>query len=120
MQTQDTYVLKQTEVEDNSLHAQFAEDVKKGLTSSPKSLPHKYFYNAEGSRIFQRIMAIEDYYLTKCEYEILDTKKSAILKDLPAHFDVVDLGAGDGLKTKILLKYFQECFNYFSVKLLFF
>ena len=93
---------------DLDLDSQFAEDVHQGLTSSPKSLPHKYFYNAEGSRIFQKIMGIEDYYLTKCEYEILDTHKAAILSALPSHFDLVDLGAGDGLKTKLLLRYFSD------------
>ncbi|MFN0203745.1 MAG: L-histidine N(alpha)-methyltransferase [Bacteroidia bacterium] len=89
-----------------TLNTQFAEDVKAGLTTFPKSLPSMYFYNGEGSRIFQQIMDLEEYYLTNCEYEILQTQKENILAALPKSFDLVELGAGDGLKTKILLKYF--------------
>lgn len=86
----------------------FGEEVKMGLTAFPKTLPSKYFYNAEGSRIFQQIMDLEEYYLTKCEYEILQAQKAQILACLPLAFDLVELGAGDGLKTKILLHYFLE------------
>ncbi len=88
------------------LHQQFAKDVKEGLTSFPKFLSSKYFYNAEGSRIFQEIMQLEAYYLTNCEYYILNTYKANILNIFPDSFDLLELGAGDGLKTKILLKYF--------------
>lgn len=84
----------------------FGQDVKIGLSSFPKFLSSKYFYNAEGSRIFQQIMELEEYYLTNCEYEILQMQKENILTTLPKSFDLVELGAGDGLKTKILLKYF--------------
>lgn len=106
------------EVNSYKLNTQFAEDVKAGLTALPKSLPSMYFYNAEGSRIFQQIMDLEEYYLTNCEYEILEHQKSAILAALPTSFDLVELGAGDGLKTKILLKYFLEKkldFNYMPI-----
>ncbi len=88
------------------LNVQFAKDVKQGLTSFPKFLSSKYFYNAEGSRLFQQIMELEEYYLTACEYEILTMHKAGILSALPESFDLVELGAGDGLKTKILLKHF--------------
>lgn len=84
----------------------FGQDVKIGLSASPKFLSSKYFYNAEGSRIFQQIMELEEYYVTNCEYEILQMQKENILAALPKSFDLVELGAGDGLKTKILLKYF--------------
>lgn len=84
----------------------FGQDVKIGLSAFPKFLSSKYFYNAEGSRIFQQIMELEEYYVTNCEYEILQMQKENILAALPKSFDLVELGAGDGLKTKILLKYF--------------
>ena len=90
----------------NYLINQFAQDVKIGLSSFPKYLSFKDFYDKEGSRIFQEIMQLADYYPTKCEYEIFSTQKEAILKALPISFDLVELGAGDGLKTKVLLKYF--------------
>lgn len=89
-------------------NTEFGQDVRTGLSSFPKFLSSKYFYNTEGSRIFQQIMELEEYYLTNCEYEILQMQKENILMELPKYFDLVELGAGDGLKTKILLKYFLE------------
>lgn len=85
---------------------QFAEDVDEGLSSSFKNLPSKYFYDDEGSRLFQKIMALPEYYLTNCELEILEKRSNEIHKalDFDTHFNVVELGAGDGSKTIELLK----------------
>ncbi|MFN0217088.1 MAG: L-histidine N(alpha)-methyltransferase [Saprospiraceae bacterium] len=84
----------------------FAQDVANGLTSFPKFLSSKYFYDAAGSQIFQQIMELEEYYLTNCEFEVFQTKKEDILELLPKSFDLIELGAGNGLKTKVLLNYF--------------
>lgn len=89
----------------------FAADVYEGLTNNPKSLMSKYFYDDEGSRIFQKIMRMPEYYPTDCEYEIFDKKADAILKrmsPLNEPFDLIELGAGDGMKTKLLLSHFLE------------
>ncbi|GAA4448891.1 L-histidine N(alpha)-methyltransferase [Nibrella saemangeumensis] len=78
---------------------------------TPKRLSSRFFYDAEGSRLFQEIMHSPEYYLTRSEYEILDTNKDDLLQLFTAGnrpFELVELGAGDGLKTKILLSYFQE------------
>ncbi|MEZ5084158.1 MAG: L-histidine N(alpha)-methyltransferase [Bacteroidales bacterium] len=86
-----------------------AMDVKKGLTSNPKFLNSKYFYDARGSRIFQKIMNMPEYYLTNCEEEFFLTQKQLIYKSFVNNnqpFAIVELGAGDGIKTKILLEYF--------------
>ena len=53
---------------------QFAEDVLRGLSETPKSLSSKYFYDDEGSRLFQEIMKLPEYYLTGCEHEIFSTQ----------------------------------------------
>jgi len=85
---------------------QFKEDVINGLTSFPKHLPSKYIYDEKGDKLFQDIMDMPEYYLTNCEFEILDIHKKE-LSELFAnqgHFDLIELGAGDGKKTKILLK----------------
>ena len=58
----------------------FAKDVLQGLSEQPKRLPSKYFYDAEGDRLFQEIMAMPEYYLTKAEFEILGTHKAALLE----------------------------------------
>ncbi len=87
----------------------FAKDVLSGLAQRPKKLPSKYFYDARGDKLFQDIMNMPEYYLTNCEYEILDTQKSTILHLIGDEaFDLIELGAGDGTKTKLLLEYFLE------------
>lgn len=90
---------------------QFLEDVKSGLTSSPKFLSSKYFYDEAGDKLFQQIMALDEYYLTDCEYEILTTHRATLLDHFVSVcdlFHLVEFGAGDALKTKVLLKYFLD------------
>ena len=57
----------------------FFKDVIRGLQSSPKRLDSKYFYDDRGDDLFQQIMNCEEYYLTKCEMEILKTQSPDIL-----------------------------------------
>ena len=85
----------------------FAHDVLKGLTAKNKYLSSKYFYDNNGSRIFQEIMDMPDYYLTNAEFEILSMQSKQIVKALKfaGPFNIVELGAGDGLKTFKLLEY---------------
>lgn len=87
-----------------------AEDVLEGLSATHKYLSSKYFYDDEGSRLFQKIMALPEYYLTNCEHEILRQKGNEIYRALQfeSHFNVIELGAGDGSKTVDLLKSFLE------------
>jgi dimethylhistidine N-methyltransferase len=100
---------------------QFAEDVRTGLSSNPKYLQSKYFYNEAGDKLFQQIMDVEEYYLTNSEYDIFDRQKSELLKHFSPdgqRFELIEFGAGDGLKTKILIEYFlkQEVdFSYIPV-----
>ncbi len=97
----------------------FARDVFRGLSRSPKSLPSKYFYDAEGSRLFQQITELEEYYLTRCEAEILKTHAAEIAAAvLPGPLRLVELGAGDGQKTGILLEPLLDaglCFEYVPI-----
>jgi L-histidine Nalpha-methyltransferase len=87
----------------------FAADVLQGLSQQPKRLPSKYFYDAEGSRIFQAIMNMPEYYLTDCELEIFQQQQDAILQAIGwERFQVLELGPGDGAKTKVLLRHFLE------------
>lgn len=99
----------------------FAQDVLLGLNSTPKTLPSKYFYDAKGDKLFQQIMALPEYYLTRKEYEVLECQHEQILAEILAldkPFNLVELGAGDGMKTKILLRYLTEKkveFTYYPV-----
>jgi dimethylhistidine N-methyltransferase len=89
----------------------FAQDILEGLSGVVKTLPSKYFYDEQGDKIFQAIMDMPEYYLTKCEFEIFSEQKEAILKEFsPGNepFNLIELGAGDGTKTKILLRYFLD------------
>ena len=85
----------------------FAKDVLKGLTAKNKHLPSKYFYDDNGSRIFQEIMNMPEYYPTNSEFEILSMQSKQIIEALKfsGPFNIVELGAGDGFKTFKLLEY---------------
>lgn len=100
----------------------FAEDVRKGLSSDPKYLLSKYFYDERGDGLFRKIMELDDYYLTNSEFEIFNTCKSEILQLIDPHdklgFQLIEFGAGDGLKTKVLLSHFlneQVNFKYIPI-----
>ena len=87
-----------------------AEDVFEGLSASNKFLSSKYFYDAKGDELFQQIMHLDEYYLTRKELEIFNTHKDEILNAINdgQPFRIIELGAGDGLKTKVLLKHFID------------
>lgn len=90
-------------------HDIFAEDIRKGLSANPKTLSSKYFYDDEGSKLFQQIMDLDEYYPTRTELEIFQTQTAEIFEAFTknsAEFDLVELGAGDGTKTAILTEYF--------------
>jgi L-histidine N-alpha-methyltransferase len=90
-------------------HQEFALDVLLGLSRSPKALPSKYFYDAEGNRLFQKIMELPEYYLTECEFEIFQNHKDRIGELIGSgRFNLVELGAGDGQKTRVLIDHFLE------------
>lgn len=96
-------------MQDQLLLTSFAQDTLTGLSAQQKSLSSKYFYDTNGSKIFQSIMNMPEYYLTDCELEIFETQTAEILESFKNNgdaFELVELGAGDGLKTKKLLSYF--------------
>ena len=113
------------------MHQSFAQDVRTGLSANPKRLSSRYFYDERGNRLFQDIMGLKEYYLTRSEFEIL-TRHQAALLDLfrsrrfasrsqrqdesvavedqyeegDNSFELIEFGAGDGLKIKVLLRHF--------------
>lgn len=87
----------------------FALDVLMGLSSDPKSLPSRYFYDDVGSALFSRIMDLPEYYPTACEAAILRTHGAEIARHVGgAPLRLVELGAGDGRKTGMLLRSFMD------------
>jgi dimethylhistidine N-methyltransferase len=90
---------------ERNLAGAFLGDVQRGLGRRPRSLPSQYFYDARGSRLFQWITNLPAYYLTGAEREILTTHGAALVRPLEGRpCTVVDLGAGDGHKTRLLLQ----------------
>lgn len=89
----------------------FAEDVLAGLTSTPKQLSSRYFYDDEGSRLFMEIMKLPEYYPTRAEFKIFTEQTDAIYEaftDGASGIDLIELGAGDGAKTAVLIEYFLK------------
>ena len=82
----------------------FAEDVRAGLTASPKVLHPKYLYDELGSRLFEAITALPEYYLTRAEAEILRTYASEIVAAVASPVRLIELGSGDGQKTRLLIE----------------
>jgi dimethylhistidine N-methyltransferase len=90
---------------------QFAASVLEGLSSDPKWLSSRYFYDDEGSRLFMEIMKLPEYYLTRSELEIFTDKANEIYHAFSGGkgtFDLVELGAGDGTKTAVLIEEFLK------------
>src|ERR1700744_894297 len=90
---------------------QFYKDVIEGLKSTPKTLSSKYFYDANGDKLFQELMTCEEYYPTNCELEIFPHKTADICQAMIGAgdaFDLIELCAGDAMKSSILLKYLLE------------
>ena len=77
-------------------------DALSGLTSQPKSLPPKWFYDAQGSALFEKITALREYYPTRAEREILHATAAGIAGQTRAR-TLVELGSGSSEKTRLLL-----------------
>mgnify|MGYP001186334071 CR=1 FL=1 len=108
-------------IQTNTFNKEILNVIAKGLEQEPKRLPSWLFYDEIGDKIFQAIMRMPSYYLTACEFDIFKTQKDRILNHINADngsFKLVELGAGDGTKTEVLLDYFlqkQVSFTYVPV-----
>ena len=96
----------------------YAEEVALGLTSRPKTLPCKLFYDDLGSALFEQITSLPEYYPTRTELEILQHSSREIVRAAGSPISVVELGAGTATKTGTLLRAFarrQMRVKYFPV-----
>src|SRR5512139_3946385 len=85
-------------------NAAFEHDVIAGLQAMPKRLPPKYFYDDAGSKLFDRITELPEYYPTRCEIEILQNHAHDIAKLIPEGAALVEFGSGSNRKVRILLQ----------------
>src|SRR5690606_1769344 len=83
-------------------------EVLAGLAGSPKSLPSKYFYDAEGSRLFEAITRQPEYYPTRVELALLEDRGAAIAAAVGPRAHVVEYGSGSGRKTRVLLDALED------------
>lgn len=86
------------------------KDLIEGLVDQPRRIPSKYFYDAAGSEIFTAITKTPEYYLTSCEDEILRENANVIVRACASarRLNIIELGAGDGSKTRHLLREAQH------------
>lgn len=93
----------------------FLADVVAGLGAHPKTLPCKYFYDANGSHLFDQITGLEAYYPTRTEIGILRSHMAAIVKAIGPQAVVMEPGSGSSLKTRLLLEHLHEPVAYAPV-----
>jgi len=91
----------------DDLRAALEADVRRGLTAEPKDLPPKWFYDDRGSKLFEHITRLPEYYLTRAERWIINEYRHAIAPLTEAD-TIVELGSGTSEKTRLLLDVFVE------------
>lgn len=87
----------------------FARAVREGLTASPKRLPCRFFYDAEGSRLFEKISELPEYYLTRAGLEIMHERAAQVVARFPHGAALIELGSGSSAQTRILIAQFLGC-----------
>jgi L-histidine N-alpha-methyltransferase len=88
-------------------HSGLALDVRRGLSLRQKMVPPKYFYDDRGSKLFDAICNVPEYYLTRTEHALLTTAADEIV-DLSIPEDLVEFGSGASRKTRLLLDALQR------------
>ncbi len=93
---------------DSPVIEKLKHEVITGLSGTTKSLPSKYLYDEAGDRLFQDIMKMQEYYPTKCELDIFKNRTAELSEMIiqgGQPFDLIELGAGDAMKSSFLLKH---------------
>jgi L-histidine N-alpha-methyltransferase len=84
----------------------FGRDLLAGLSRSPRRIAPKFFYDATGSALFDRICELPEYYPTRTELDILRSNASQIAEQMGAHANIIEFGAGSLEKIRVLLDAF--------------
>ena len=91
------------ERDEDGVDKAFRQDVLAGLRQQPKAIPARWFYDEEGSRLFEKITQVEEYYPTRAETEILTARGAEFAKLIGPGRAVVEFGSGSSVKTPLLL-----------------
>lgn len=93
------------------MNIQFGKEVKEGLEAPKKYLSSKWFYNVQGDALYNKITTLHEYYLTRCEREIIVNYRISIAKEVltaGTNIEIIELGGGDGSKAIQLLHSFES------------
>lgn len=91
------------------------EEVLQGLQKPKKTLPSKYFYDKRGSELFEVICELDEYYLTRTELSIMKDNINEITEQIGQEVQLIELGSGSSLKTKLLLDHLENLHSYVPV-----
>ncbi|MEO6041576.1 MAG: L-histidine N(alpha)-methyltransferase [Croceibacterium sp.] len=91
------------ELDDNGVDKAFRADVLAGLSQAPKAVPARWFYDDEGSRLFEEITRLPEYYPTRAETEILRARRGEFARLIAPGRAVVEFGSGSSVKTPLVL-----------------
>ena len=97
------------------VNADFLAEVLNGLTSLPRTLPCKFFYDERGADLFQRICELPEYYITRTETELLRRYVPEIAESIGPNAALIGFGTGAGIKTRMLLEHLQNPIAYIPV-----
>ncbi len=99
----------------STFDAAFANDMLAALKQKPRSIAPKYFYDQEGSRLFDQICELPEYYPTRTELSILRQCAAEIASHMGAHAELVEFGAGSLTKVRLLLDAMQTPSRYVPI-----
>lgn len=88
--------------------AEFAADVRRGLSAAPRSIPCKYLYDARGSELFEAICRTGDYYVTRADLALHEAHLADMAAAIGPGAHVIEFGSGAGVKTRRLLAGLDE------------
>jgi dimethylhistidine N-methyltransferase len=94
---------------------EFRDDVLRGLSADRRTLPCKYFYDAHGAELFDRICELDEYYPTRTELGILEAHLPAIAARLGTRTMIIEFGSGSGIKTRMLLDQLDDPVAYVPI-----
>ena len=95
--------------------SEFLSEFIAGLSKNPRTLPCKFFYDARGAALFQKICELPEYYVTRTELKILRLRGAEMAATLGSRIELIGLGTGAGTKTRILLEELNEPAAYIPI-----
>lgn len=102
-------------VQDLTISSAILSEVLEGLHKHQKTLPSKYFYDNRGSELFEQICNLEEYYLTRKELSVMKENMDKITDKLGEDVQLIELGSGSSLKTRLLLDHLKNLHSYVPV-----